>query len=306
MHDRRTARPDAATGALLVAVSATAFGAMPIFGTWAYDDGTSLWALLVVRFSLAAVLLGVAVRLRGGRLPERRRVAVLAAMGGLGYVGQAFCYFTALQYASASLVVLLLYLFPAFVAVLAAVVFRERLTAPVVVALLLVLAGTGLVVGGGSGSAVGIAFGVGAALVYAVYITVGTVATRGLDPLVVTAIVCAAAAVSTGAVALAQAAAGEAPVFPASWRGWSSLVAIAVVSTVVAILTFFAGLQRLGPTRASVLSTLEPVVTVVLAAALLGEVLGPVQMLGGLLVLAAVAWQATARAPVAAEGVPPV
>ena len=103
MHDRRTTESPA-LGAALVATSATAFGAMAIFGTWAYDDGVSTWALLVVRFSLAALLLAAAVRLRGGVLPVRRRVAGLVAMGGIGYVGQAFCYFTALQYASASLV----------------------------------------------------------------------------------------------------------------------------------------------------------------------------------------------------------
>jgi len=60
------------------------------------------------------------------------------------------------------------------------------------------------------------------------------------------------------------------------------------VSTVAAILCFFAGLARVGPSAASILSTLEPLVTVALAAAAFGESLGAVQQVGGALVLGAV------------------
>ncbi|WP_157071910.1 DMT family transporter, partial [Cupriavidus sp. HPC(L)] len=70
---------------------------------------------------------------------------------------------------------------------------------------------------------------------------------------------------------------------------------------VLAILTFFAGLQRLGAAQASMLSTLEPVVTVLLAALLLGEQIGMTQAIGGGLILAGVLWltrKGTAPAPV--------
>jgi drug/metabolite transporter (DMT)-like permease len=69
---------------------------------------------------------------------------------------------------------------------------------------------------------------------------------------------------------------------------------------VVAILAFFAGLQRLGASRTAVLSTLEPVVTVGLATWLLAESLSVVQLTGGVLVLVAVGWQATVRRAVPA------
>jgi drug/metabolite transporter (DMT)-like permease len=70
--------------------------------------------------------------------------------------------------------------------------------------------------------------------------------------------------------------------------GWGWLACLATVSTVGAITLFFAGLSRVGPTSASILSTFEPVVTVVLAAAVLSEHLTPVQVGGGALVLKAV------------------
>jgi hypothetical protein len=87
-----------------------------------------------------------------------------------------------------------------------------------------------------------------------------------------------------------------------------------VVSTVAAISLFFAGLSRVGPTAAAILSTLEPVTTVVLAYFVFGEVLAGVQLLGGALVLGGVVvlsgrapgrvgglWRANRRAARAAE-----
>ena len=268
---------------------------MAIFGVWAFRDGTSIWALLVVRFSIAAVLLGALMRLRGIRIPPFRRSVVLAAMGGLGYVGQSFCYFLALQHAQAGLVALLLYLYPTLVVVLAAIFLRERLTVAVLAALVLALAGTSLVVGGGSGRPLGVVLAVGAAVIYSVYITVGVRATAGLDPLAVATVVCASAAVVSALGALAQTLRGAAPTFPGSSAGWAALLAIAVVCSVLAILAFFAGLQRLGAARTAVLSTLEPVVTVGLAAWLLAESMSAMQVVGGVLVLVAVVWQAMGR-----------
>jgi drug/metabolite transporter (DMT)-like permease len=87
-----------------------------------------------------------------------------------------------------------------------------------------------------------------------------------------------------------------------SLAGYGWVAGIALVSTVGAIVLFFAGLKRVGPTAASILSTLEPVVTVVLAALAFGESLGPAQLLGGALVLAAaVVLRAPARTAAPAE-----
>jgi len=70
--------------------------------------------------------------------------------------------------------------------------------------------------------------------------------------------------------------------------GWGWLGCLAAVSTVASINLFFAGLRRVGPTTASILATVEPLVTVLLAFLVFGEVLGAVRLVGGALVLAAV------------------
>ena len=283
-------RADTVRGALLVALSASAFGAMAIFGRYAYAAGTDVFGLLTLRFVIGGTLLAAVARHRGIVWPRGRSLAGIVAMGSLGYVGQSLCYFIALQHAQASLVALLLYLYPAFVTLLAALWLGERLTRVKVAALVLCLGGSALMVGGGHGDPLGIALALAAAVVYSLYIVAGARVTRDVDPLATTAVVCLSAAAVFGCVSIVRTLAGAPPHWPATSPGWAAVVAIALISTVTAMLAFFAGLTRLGAARTSMLSTLEPVVTVLLAALLLGERLSALQWCGGAAVLAAVLW----------------
>lgn len=287
-------RADTVRGALLVALSASAFGAMAIFGRYAYAGGTDVLGLLTLRFLIGGAVLAAVAYRRGVVWPRGRTLAGIVAMGALGYVGQSLCYFIALQHAQASLVALLLYLYPAFVTLLAALWLGERLTRVKGAALVLCLGGSALMVGGGHGDPLGIALALSAAVVYSLYIVAGARVTRGVDPLATTAIVCLSAAVVFCCASVARTLAGTPPHLPTTPAAWAALVAIALVSTVTAMLAFFAGLTRLGAARTSMLSTLEPVVTVLLAAILLGERLSFVQGCGGVAVLAAVLWLVSA------------
>jgi drug/metabolite transporter (DMT)-like permease len=78
------------------------------------------------------------------------------------------------------------------------------------------------------------------------------------------------------------------PHLPASSTGWLGIAGIVLIATVIPVTTFLAGLERIGPTNAAMLSTLEPIVTVLLAAWLFDERLKPVVLLGGGLILVAV------------------
>jgi drug/metabolite transporter (DMT)-like permease len=196
-------------------------------------------------------------------------------------------------------------LHPALVAVLAMLFLHERMNTVKVLALLVALVGMTLTVApaltdGGTGTfprlPLGIAFGVAAAAIYSVYIVVGTRLTGRVAPLTLSTIV-----VASAAVVFVVAATLKGPLLPRSAAGWAAVAGIALVSTVAAITLFFAGLARIGPTRASTLSTIEPVFTIVLAAALLGEPIGTVQAIGGVLILGAVVM--LARAPMDKAGI---
>lgn len=295
------------TGTLFSLAAGAAFGAMAIFAKLAYEQGTTVGTLLSVRFTLAAALFWALVLARGVvgelRALPRRDVAAGLALGACGYALQSGCYFTALTRIDASLLSLLLYTFPAIVAVAAVAIGRERLDARRVVALGLALSGLVFVVAGaGTGGleAIGVVLGLSAAVVYSAYILVSDGVVHRVSPLVLSALVCTGAA---GPLIVGSSLFGELRLGDVSATGWGWLVCLSAVSTVGAIVFFFAGLQRVGPTTASILNTVEPLVTVLLAFLVFSERLGPVQMLGGALVLSAVL-ALHARWPVVRQAVP--
>jgi len=283
-------RVETVRGAAFVALSAIAFGAMAIFGRYTYAGGADVLGLLIVRFAVAGAVLALIAIRRRVVWPRGRAVWPIIGMGGIGYVGQAFCYFTALEHAQASLVALLLYLYPAFVTLLAAWWLGERLTKVKAAALVLCVAGSAVMVGGGHGEPLGIALALASAVIYSLYIVIGARFTRGVDPLATSAIVCLSATAMLTVLCVARTLAGAPPQLPGTSGGWAAALAIALISTVAALLCFFAGLERLGAARTSMLSTLEPVVTVLLAAITLGEALTPLQWAGGASILLAVLW----------------
>ena len=280
------------SGALYVALSAAAFGAMAIFARFAREGGADVTTVLFLRFAIAATLMSALMVATRRRWPARRNMLILAAMGGVGYVAQSFSFFTALDYASAGLVALLLYLYPIIVTLLGAIFLGKRLTTARVAAVLLALAGTALTIGGSlSGQPLGIVLAVSAALIYSVYILVGSRVMAEEAPLASATVVMIAAAVVFGVLV-----GSRGPVWPEGALGWSAVVLIAVVSTVVAMVSFFVGMQRLGAADAATLSTLEPVVTFILAAIFLGEPIEPNQVAGGAIILGAVIWLTRASA----------
>src|SRR4051794_20069174 len=295
-QDHLVARSRTATGisagTAMCVGSGAAFGAMAIFGKLAYAEGVTVGTLLAVRFALAAALFWVGILVRGVAPPlrslPRRDVGAGLALGAFGYALQAGCYFAGLERIDASLLSLLLYTFPAMVAVAAFALGRERLDRRRLVALAVALGGLVLVVAGaGAGAidAVGAALGLTAAVVYTTYILVSDGVVARVAPRVLAALVCTGAAVTLTAGSSLLGQFRPEALSPAGW-GW--LACLAAVSTVGAISLFFAGLRRVGPTTSSILATIEPLVTVTLAFVVFGETLLTVQLVGGALVLAAV------------------
>ena len=283
--DRRRA------GIALCVASGCGFGLMAIFAKQAYAAGIGVTALLAARFVLAAAafwaIVGVrrAVLARSEARAPRRAILSALALGAAGYSVQAACYFAALRHIDASLTSLLLYTFPALVCCAAAALGRERVTPWKALALALASAGTALVLLGGASSgfeATGVLLGLGAAVTYAAYILVADGVVGRIDSWLMGALVTTGAALALLATGAATGSLG----LPAGAGVW--IVAIALLSTVMPIAAFLLGLERVGAATASIVSTIEPVVTVSLAIAVFGEHFGPWQALGATLVLGAV------------------
>jgi drug/metabolite transporter (DMT)-like permease len=275
-------------GQLFCLASALCFGSMAIFGRFAAEAGVDTPTLLLLRFSIAGAVLWVILAVRRQRLPRGRDLLVLVGMGAIGYAGQAFSYFSALEHASAGLVALLLYLHPVLVALVARLVLKHPLAPIQLVAIAMAIVGSAFTVGNATdGSPLGVFFGIAAAAIYAVYILVGSRLSKAVTPTASTTVVVTSAAAVFAAGALARGVR-----LPGTAVGWGAVLAIALICTVAAVGLFLAGLERLGPVRASIYSTVEPAFTIVLAVIVLGEELtlsrlgGAALILGGVVLLA--------------------
>ena len=228
--------------------------------------------------------------LRKETLPKGKTLLRLAGMGAIGYVGQSFSYLTAIKYASAGLVALLLYLYPAIVAVLSILILKEKINKTKIFAITLALAGTALTVSPEGGKPLGIILGITAAVIYSFYIIVGTDVMKKVTATQSSTVIFFSASAVYGVLMAANQ-----PHFPATAQGWWVIAGTVLVATIIPVITFLAGLQRIGPTNASMLSTLEPVVTVLLAAILFNERLQPISLAGGGMIILAVLLLATAE-----------
>ncbi|MFP9190293.1 EamA family transporter [Natrialbaceae archaeon A-CW1-1] len=278
---------DETVGIALVLTSAIGFGTLGIFGVLAADEGLSIPTVLALRFSLAAVAVWAVLWYRGRfRLLRGRLLAVAFALGAVGYATQSGLYFLGLEFMTAGMVAIVLYTYPAFVVCLVGLTNPDRVTKIVLFALGLSIGGVALITGADPAGADprGIVVVLGAALAYSLYIVVSQRALTSVDAETLTAFVLPAAAISFVVFGIGT----NTLALPGSVTGWGVVLAIALVATVVPVLTFFAGLSRVGASRASIISTAEPGVTVALGALVLHEPVTGVTVLGGTLVITGV------------------
>ncbi|NUT34016.1 MAG: DMT family transporter [Hamadaea sp.] len=281
-------RPGSGLGALLCLVSAVGFGFSAVFAKQSYAAGFGVPTMLAGRFAIAAALFWVVVAWRRPALPARRTLLTCVGLGGVGYALQAALYFGALARIDASLTGLLLYLYPALVTALAVLLRRERPDRRRLAALACSAVGLLLVLGAGdaigSAAGVGVALAVGAALAYALYLTVADGLPSDLDLYLLSAVVCTSACVTMTAMAVATGSLTA----PEQASGWLWVALLAIFSTVIPIAMLLAGIRLVGAPTAAILSCAEPAVTVISTSLLYGERLTAGQVVGGVVILAAV------------------
>ncbi len=273
------AAPSARSGILLSLLSALSFSTLGIWGKLASEAGMNSFTALAWRFVAVALLLlplssrGLTWRLRG------QMVGV-----GVIYALATTLYFGALDRISAGTTSLLLYLAPAFVVLLGWAVLGRKPGGRQLGAVALAGAGLGLVVGipgAGDQNALGLGLAAGAGFLYAVYLLASERWLLGVSPLAATAHM----ALVSGVWFTVLAGAGGQLGVPHGWAQWGVIGGMALVSTIIAVPALYGAITRLGAARASLLGTLEPLFTVLLAFLILHEPLRPAVLLGGVLIL---------------------
>jgi drug/metabolite transporter (DMT)-like permease len=221
--------------------------------------------------------------------PTPRDLAELALLGCLGYYVASYLDFLGLQYISAALERMILFIYPTLVVLMTAAWRRERISGPVAAALLLSYTGIALAVGhdlrAGSDVLRGGALVFACAVSYALYLVgVGPLLAR-LGSMHVTAWATAVACVLAVVQFLALRPIGA---LAQPWQVQLLALAMAVFATALPIWLVGEAIRRIGAGPTAIIGSLGPVLTLMLAWALLGETLGALQLAGAALVIAGV------------------
>jgi drug/metabolite transporter (DMT)-like permease len=275
-------------GTALCVVSAVSYGATGVFGKLAYDEGLTVAGLLAARFTIAAAVLWAIVAALGPALrPSRRGLAASVVLGLLVYAAQTGFFFSALTRLDAALAVLIVYVAPVLVAVGAVAFGRERLGRGQIASIPVALVGTALVAAGdglGAVDGIGVLLALACAVAFAAYMLLSHAVVGRVHPVPLSAGVCSGCALTFVVTATVQ----DGLPTDIGGAGWALVVALALLSTVVAITTLAAGTARVGPSTATVIATIEPMVATVLAFIVLDERLSALQLAGGALIVVSV------------------
>jgi drug/metabolite transporter, DME family len=308
-----TARRADLGGAGLIVLAAVCFGTLGPLSRFAEDAGVSALTLVTWRAGLGAAVMAlfISARMVAGSarpialraIPPRDRWFMVAA--AVANTMLNFSVFVAFGRISIALALLVFYLYPALVALVSVIWFGERLDAVRWAALGISFAGLVLVLAGADGGigrvdllGIGLAFLGGLAQVF--YVLAARHGFAHVPGPQAAALTMGGAAALYLVIAAATGALGGLVAPAASVDAlWPVLVA-GVIGAGIPTVAYITGIRRLGPSRASILAMLEPVIGVLLAAWLLAERPTLVQLLGGALILAAaVLLQLRPRGPIA-------
>ncbi len=280
-------------GSLYIFLSASMYATLPILGKLAFKAGLSPSGALLLRYLFSLLLLGLFIKL----IKHQRVLTItplLIAQGIFLTMGSLF-YFYSLKYLSAGITTVIFFAYPVMVATLAIPVYKEKISPRIFWALLLALAGIILISNpgnqAGSISAMGVILALAACLSYAVYGLIGQKTVAENDPLSITA------TLSLVAVIILAAFSNHELVFlyALSWQQALIAMTMAVLNTLLAVLFFLKGVQKIGASRASLISTAEPPICILMAFFVLGETLTMWQIIGSLLVFASMILAANIR-----------
>jgi drug/metabolite transporter (DMT)-like permease len=272
-------------GALLVVLSAAAIAVVPTLARLAYDGGSDTLTVITSRSIVTAgtcflvmAALGRPLIIRGSALRISLALGLLYAIHLYGLLG-------AVSYLPVNIVILIFYLHPLVVGVIAVLFGREIMSWGRFVALATALAGLGLAVGFSLGnlSGIGMALALVAAVLAAVIIIGGSHAMKSSDSLGVTCYMMLSAAATLVVISLIH---GDLR-WPGTLQGWTGFGGVAIAYTIGTV-TFFAAIPFLGAVRAAMISNLEPVLGILFAVAVLGEAITPLQAVGIVLVIGSI------------------
>lgn len=275
-------------GYILGSIAAATYGMNPLFALPLYKEGMDADSVLFFRYLFAIPILGIMLKVRGRDFKlKRKEVLPLIVLGWLVALS-SLALFQSYNYMEAGVASTILFVYPIFVALIMAFVFKEKVTLQTGLCILLALSGIGLLYQSSDGATLSLT-GVGlvmvSALSYAIYIVgVNRPRLQNVATLKVTFYVLLFGL----SLFLVRVDFGQSLQVVDKWYLWGNLIALAVFPTAISFLCTTQAIQYIGSTPTAILGALEPVTAVFFGVMIFGEALTTRLSCGILLIILAV------------------
>ena len=277
-----------AKGYILGSIAAASYGMNPLFALPLYKAGMDPDSVLFFRYLFAIPLLGIMIKARGRSFKIQRKETFPLIIMGLLVALSSLTLFLSYNYMAAGIASTLLFVYPIMVALIMAMVFKEKLALQTIVCMLLALGGIGLLYKSEDGSTlslIGTLLVFASSLSYAIYI-VGSNQTslKNVATLKVTFYVLLFGLSLFVARLLYSGVLNT----PDQWYLWANLLALAVFPTAISFLCTTGAIQYIGSTPTAILGALEPVTAIFFGIAVFGESLTVRESFGLVMIIVAV------------------
>ena len=260
-------------GYILGGIAATTYGMNPLFTLPLYKEGLDPDSVLFFRYLFAIPILGIMLKARGRNFKlKRKEIPPLIILGWLVAIS-SLTLFQSYNYMEAGIASTILFVYPILVALIIAVVYKEKVSLQTIFCIFLALSGIGLLYNGADGatlSLIGIGLVIASSLSYAIYIVgVNRPMLKEVATLKITFYILLFGVL----LFLIHVDFGQSLQIVDKWYLWGNLIALAVFPTTISFLCTTQAIQYIGSTPTAILGALEPVTAVFFGIIIFGETL---------------------------------
>lgn len=275
-------------GIILILISGFCFGFMPVFGKIAYANGSNNYTVLAYRFIFAAIMLFIYLKAKRVSLKvSRSQFIQICIFTVLGYVTCSVTYFASFNHITVGLATMLLFTHPALVVVFDFIIYKEKLYSSKIISICLTSLGLFFLVdiGGSSFNLLGVILAILSSVSYAVYILgISNKEMKKVDSFVLTFYVCLLSSIVVLIISIFN---GKF-IYNQNFISLGVTFLLALISTLIAMLTFVQGTKIIGPSNAAIFSTVEPIVSLIFGVILFKEILTIKLIIGSMLVISSI------------------
>jgi len=274
-------------GIFYITIASIAFGVMPILAKLAYKGGANPISTLTLRFTFASIILYIYIKNKNLSLKlNKEQIKLILFLGVVGYSMTSILLFLAYNYIDVGIAGMILHTYPLMVMILSIVIYKEKFKMKKFLYLIITTIGVFIMldVNVGNVNNIGVILVLLSALCYAIYVIgASNEKLKNINSFVITfyiSIISAVVGSGTGVITSSFNS-------TINFYGIISILLIAFISTVVALMAFLRGVKLIGPTNSAIFGALEPIVSLVLGVIVLGEAISIKIIIGSVIIILA-------------------